>query len=369
VLSALPPVFDAGATACRVARGPIELPFKAPATLVVRGESIDVVQNEDGRPRVASFAAGPLPASPSFAAQRETVDGGARVASAVGCAVAGDRAFCPDRSGAVHRAKLDASEDHLVASSRSGSRVAAASLGAHSALAYLASRKTSEGWVSEAWLAVDDDAPLRLSEDGSGATWVALAEHRPAGNAGGEVLAVYIDARTALTAMHARAITHDGRLKLGEDTVVFVGGPGDRRTGAAVAIGPGGSGWSLLPIARDVGTFGLAVVRIEAPPRVDEPVVWSVYPNGLDPAPIAAAEDARATWVARVLPESAVPGARRVLELGRIDAQGTFAPRDRVPTTGSPTDVVLAIDARGALWIAWLDSAGAWIERLSCPSA
>jgi hypothetical protein len=342
-------------------RGPIELPFKAAGTPVVRGESLDVVQNDDGRPRVVSFAAGPLPAPSSPAPARETIDGGARAASTVGCAVAGDRAFCPDRSGAVHRAKLDASEDRVVASSRSGARVTAASLGAHAALAYLASRKTSEGWVSEAWLAVDDDAPTRLSEDGSGATWIALAEHKTG------VLAVYLDARTALTAMHARAITHDGGVRLGEDTVVFVGGPGDRRTGAAAAIGPGGSGWSLLPIARDVGSFGLAVVRIEAPPRVDEPVVWSIYPNGLDPAPVAAAEDARATWVARVLPESAEPGARRVLELGRIDGQGTFTPRDRVPTSGHATDVALAIDARGALWIAWLDSAGAWVERVACP--
>jgi hypothetical protein len=146
-----------------------------------------------------------------------------------------------------------------------------------------------------------------------------------------------------------------------------VGGPGDRRTGAAAAIGPGGSGWALLPIAKDVGTFGLAVVRIEAPPRVDEPVVWSIYPNGLDPAPVAAAEAAHEAWVARVLPQSAEPGARRVLELGRVDAQGTFAPRDRVPTSGNATDVALAIDARGAVWVAWLDAAGAWIERLACP--
>ena len=56
-----------------------------------------------------------------------------------------------------------------------------------------------------------------------------------------------------------------------------------------LAVAPDGPSWSLLPIAKDVGSFGLAIVRLDEPPRVDEPVVWSMYPNGLDPAPIAAA--------------------------------------------------------------------------------
>lgn len=214
--------------------------------------------------------------------------------------------------------------------------------------------------MSEAWLAVDDDAPLRLSEDGSGATSVTLAEYAKG------ALAVTVDARTALTVMHARSITYEEKVKLGEDDVVFVGGPGNRRTGAALAVAADGAGWSLLPIAKDVGTFGLAVVRIDAPPRVDEPVVWSMYPNGLDPAPIAAALSARATWVARVVPQSPEPGAPRVLQLGQIDAQGDFAVRERVPTSGRATDVALAVDVHGGLWVGWLDTAGASLERLVC---
>jgi hypothetical protein len=233
-----------------------------------------------------------------------------------------------------------------------------------SLLAYLASRKTSEGWVSEAWLAVDDAAPTRLSEDGSGATSVALAEHD------GGVVAITLDARMALTAMHARTIAfesaQDGGLRLGEDTVVFVGGPGDRRTGVALALAPPGSGWSLLPIAKDVGSFGLAVVRIESPPRVEEPVTWSMYPNGLDPAPIAAVTGGPTTWVARVLPQSADVGAAHALQLGQVDARGAFAVLDRVPTRGNPKDVALAMDGRGALWVGWLDTSGAWLERLAC---
>jgi hypothetical protein len=264
----------------------------------------------------------------------------------------------------VHRAARDGSGDRVVGSSRVGSRIAAAQLaGTHPVLGYLASRQTSEGWVSEAWLVVDDASPVRLSEDGSGATSLALA---PRGTA---ALALYVDARAALTAMHARPVTFEGgTAHLGEDAVVFVGGPGDRRTsGALIAPASNDPAWALLPIAKDVGSFGLALVRLDDPPHVDEPVSWSMYENGLDPAPVAAASAAGHTWAARVVPRDATPASARVLELGSIGSGGSFTPHEIVPTTGKPSDVALAGDAHGALWLAWVDGGGSWLERLVCP--
>ena len=251
--------------------------------------------------------------------------------------VVGEVAFCPDPTGAVHRARLTGEDDKIVASGRIGTRVAASALaGAHTALAYLASRKTSEGWVSEAWLAVDDDLPVRISEDGSGATAVDLASR------GASLLALTVDARTALTAMHARPVAYEHAARLGEDVVVFVGGPGDRRTAAytRASAEPDRPG-PCLPIAKDTEEFGLATVRVDDPPRVDEPVAWSMYPNGLDPAAIASAGAGGHTWVARVRPEAAAPGASHVLELGDLAADGTFAPRAVVPTADTPSDVSL----------------------------
>jgi hypothetical protein len=178
-----------------------------------------------------------------------------------------------------------------------------------------------------------------------------------------------IDARTALTAMHARPVRYERTLTLGEDAVVFVGGPGDRRTRGAIAVPPSGPAWAFLPIAKDVGTFGLATVRVDEPPRVDEPVAWSIYPNGLDPAPIAAAWSPGrepAVWVARVRPRSAEPSSPRVLELGPIDPNGAFAARDTEPTSGNPSDATLAMDAHGTLWLGWVDSAGSWLARMVC---
>ena len=328
--------------------------------LVARGDHVDAILDENGRLRVASFVAGPVP-STSSPALRELVDGGPTSAFKIPCAIAGNAAFCPDRSGAVHRTTLTGEGDRVVASSRTGTRVAAGALGgAHAVLAYLASRKTSEGWVSEAWVEVDDEPPQRLSEDGSGATAVDLASH------GAGLIALTVDARAALTAMHARSVAYGGGLRLGEDAVVFVGGPGDRQTAAVLALPPTGPGWALLPIAKDVNEFGLALVRLDDPPRVDEPMLWSMYPNGLDPASVAAAPGDGRTWVARVRPRDATPGASRDLELGELAPEGGFVPRQLIPTGDSPSEVGLALDRRGALWVSWLDATGSWLERLAC---
>jgi hypothetical protein len=303
----------------------------------------------------------PATSASTTSVAREPAEGGTSPGYPVGCVFAADRVFCADRTGAVHRTTREGGGDRLVASSRTGSRIAGAALaGSHAALGYLASRQTSEGWVSEAWLAVDDDPPVRLSEDGSGATSLVLAPRKAS------VVALSADARAALTALHVRPVTFEGHAVLGEDAVVFVGGPGDHRTAGALALPPSGPGWALLPIAKDIGTFGMVIVRLDEPVHVDEPVVWSMYPNGLDPAPVASATEAGKTWVARVRPQGPELGSTRVLEMGLITPEGAFAARDVVASSGKMTDVALAADAHGTLWVTWVDAAGSWLERLAC---
>lgn len=376
--------------------------------LRVRTDAVEAILNDDGKPRMASWPAGPLANAPPPAGP-EMADTPPPGALSVPCAAAGDQVFCPDRTGAVHRALSDGSGDRIVASGRAGARLAAATIGGtHTALVYLASRMTSEGWLSEAWVAVDDTAPVRVSEDGSGATSVALATR------GTSLVALLVDARAALTAMHVRTLGFEGKLQLGEDIVVFVGGPGDHHTAAALGLPPAREvsareaaheaappAWALLPISRDLADFGLAVVRVDMPARVDEPVFWSKYANGLDPAPVAAAAtsavvresrghesrigkttgakdeasakraDAAAgaptgVWVARVLPVTAQVNAARELELGELLDDGVFVSKEVIATSPKMTDVELVDDGWGALWIAWTDASGSWLERLRC---
>jgi hypothetical protein len=315
------------------------------------------VLNDDGRPRVVAFPAGSAREGPQTAAV--TVARALRVP----CAVAGDVAFCPDRTGEVRRSKLAGGEAKSIASSRAGSRIAASRIGATPVVAYLASRQTSEGWVREAWITTEEGRPQRLSEDGSGATFAALSAR------GSSVLALTVDSRVALTAMHAREIRFDKDLRLGEDVVVFVGGPGAPRSEAALAVFPSSVAYALLPIERDILSFGLAIVKLDEPLRVDEPVSWSVYADGLDPAPVATAWAGDRMFVARVRPRAAGPGAPRDIEIGELSSGGAFSVRQTIvhASDGGPTDVALSVDPRGTLWLAWLDSAGSWIERLACP--
>ena len=311
--------------------------MRSPVVLAARGDTVEAVLNDDGKPRTVGFPVGPLPAAGAPAPVREGAEGGTLAGYGVTCGVAGEHVFCPDRTGAVHRTGHDGSGDRVVASSRTGSRIGAAALGSHAALAYLASRQTTEGWVSEAWLAVDDEAPVRLSEDGSGATSIVLAPRGPA------IVAASVDARTALTALHVRPVTFEGHAKLGEDVVVFVGGPGERRMTPAVVVPASGPAWALLPTAKDVAVFGMAEVRVDDPAKVDEPVSWSTYPNGLDPAPVAASVHGAMAWVARVRPKGAEVGSARLLELGTLSPEGVFTAKDVLPdASGKTTDVALA---------------------------
>ena len=354
---------DGSAGFCRAVRGPVELPIRSPAALAVHGERVDAVLDDDGRPRITTLSAAPFAVTAPVwtPPAREPADGVVSRGLRLQCATAGDLAFCPDRSGAIHRTSLAGGGDRIVASGRIGARVAASPLGgAHTALAYLASRKTTEGWVSEAWLAVDDEAPLRISEDGSGATAVDLAAR------GSSVVALSIDARAALTAMHARPVAYEAGVRLGEDAVVFVGGPGDRQTAGALALPAVGAGWALLPIARDVSDFGLAVVRLDDPRGSTSPrsgrCTRTASIRLRSPWPRAAvAPGSRGSGPRLPRPESG-----HVLELGEVSPDGGFTARDLVPTADSPTDVSLALGTHGDLWLAWVDSSGSWVERLAC---
>ena len=110
-------------------------------------------------------------------------------------------------------------------------------------------------------------------------------------------------------------------------------------------------------------------MKIDGEPATDAPISWSDYPNGLDPAPIAATTDSSTVTVARVRPSAPKFGSPRVLELGAIDAASSaFQPFGVVPTQGSPIDVAIASDGAAGVVIAYTDSGGGWSERLTCPT-
>jgi hypothetical protein len=351
--------FDAGVNACRLAYGPIQQPWTGAATLIPSEGALELVTSKGGVPTVTKMA---LPALGGPRVGRLVLETEAARVSSTPCAVAEPFLFCMDPQGAVTKTPRGAPMGSVVGKARPGTRLAAALIGGtHALVVYLVERKKEEGTLLEAVGSVDGAPPVRLSEDGSGATSVALAPR------GEGALALLVDARSAMTPVHGRALAwKDGHLDVGSDAVVFVGGGAEPNTTSALGTSSGGAAFALVPIAGETG-FGMAAVRIGDPPAIDEKVVWSMYPNGLDPAPIAATTGAPAVRVARLRPVDSRPQSPRGVELGKVEDSGAFTPFGMISTTGRATDLAVATDTVGALWVYYTDTGGSWLERRVCP--
>jgi hypothetical protein len=390
--SASAPPAPAG-NACRVDRGPIQLAYTGPVTLVLEpGAPADqdprIVFNRDGLPASVTLPPPPkapdppkkpgkapvidwgsartsraLPQTPEAKKpERLALAGPAEQASSPGCAAAGGFLFCVDKSGGIHRVALSGEGATVVATGRPSGPIAAAPIGgSHVVYAFLAARYTTEGATSIAFAGYDDQTPVTLSEDGSGATFVTV------GARGDEVVAMYIDARRMLTPVHARVLKAGPKLALGDDAVLFVGDGTDGWTPGALALGAPGNEFALVPTHKDDKSFGLAAIRIEDKPRDDATVAWSLDPAGLDRAPIAATQGSYPIRVLRVRAASAEDKPKRVLELGEVDASGAHRSLCTVAEGSSFKDLAILADRAGGLWIAYTDGDGTWIERRGRP--
>jgi len=364
---------DAGPSACRLAYGPAEQAFRGPAAMVTSATELKLVANDGGKPRIFAVPLGPpppasapvaVPPKPSsFFAMRWPP-----------CEMAGRWAYCQAAGGIVYRTTLGTTDTKQIAKSQPSTRIAAAALGPdHAVLGTLDARRTSEGVMMQAFVTLDDGETTRLSEDGAGATVLRLVSR------GERAVALYLDARMAMLPVHARPMSLRGKeLALADDAVVFVGGPPERGielTPAAV----GGSVFALVPTARETADFGMAAIAIAEQPKDDVQPSWSLYPNGLDPAPIAAtiasAADrpdgggagAATAWVARVRPSERMVGAARIVELGKLDATGSFTSLGAISTGKHVTDMAITGDAYGSVWILYGDTNATWLERRVCP--
>ncbi len=350
---------DGGASACKLLYGPAEQPFHGMAALGIADGKVTLVTNDSGRPRsyvvpvppLGAIVAAPRPGPPDAPKDATTWPP---------CEVAGKMIYCAGPSGQVSR--HGPSGERAIARALPRTRIAASSIGRErGVVAYLVDRTTSEGPTIQAWAALDDAEPVRLSEDGSGATQIVLV---PVGE---RVVAIYLDSRSAMTPIHARelSVSADGKLVLGPDAVIAIGGPAER--GVTLAAGSTrGQVFALVPLPEQVTIFGMASVRVPLPPTDDLPLVWSRYAGGLDPAPLAATRGEGAVRVARVVPSGSAASAPRVLEVGKLDPEGRFVSQG-VISSAPVTGVAVAEDPARTLWVLHGDPSRTWLERRACP--
>ncbi len=188
--------------------------------LAAHGDAIDVVLNDNG-PRTRQRSRGRRSATPFAEARLAT---GPIAAGWPSWRLRARRPFAPI-TGAVHPGGLNAEGSGLFASCRSGARASPRRPGAHArALAYLASRETSEGWVQRGVARARRRRAIVSPKTEAAPHGVALQVQ------GVAPLALLVGPRAAgRRYTHARSAT-TGRCTSARTYVVFVGGPGNRRT-------------------------------------------------------------------------------------------------------------------------------------------
>lgn len=339
--------------------GPVSLGLVGPVALSTEAAAVVVVASFDGAPRALRVPLAPPAVPLSWAPPASTVP---VRASSPPCALAGDDAYCIGRSGTVTRSSLarpGAAE--RIAEARPLSPLAALALPTgRSLVAYLRERMTAEGALVEAFVAASPARVARLSEDGSGATSVALARR------GDRIVALALDARAAMATLHARELTADGAgLSVGPDAVLAVAGPVEPGT-SLLAAGVGAQLFALMAASRDALAFGLAAYPVRAPAAPAE-AAWSLYPNGLTPAPLSAATAAGRTLVARARPEAAAVGSPKVIEVGELTSEGRFVAAGAIAASDRIAHLATVSDRYGTLWIAQGDGvAPTTLARIRC---
>jgi hypothetical protein len=171
--------------------------------------------------------------------------------------------------------------------------------------------------------------PVRLTDEISSAHSVALL-----GTASG-LSAFFLEARTGMSTLHLRSVewAAGSEPSLGEDRIVWVGGPSRSSTEFLVQDAGTEEAWGLMALARDITHFGLLSLRLplEPSPQPLEPD-WLLYENGIEPAPFATVMLCGRLLLALARPISAEPDADQelvLLELEQLAAPAILLARAR----------------------------------------
>jgi len=185
---------------------------------------------------------------------------------------------------------------------------------------------------------------------------------------GHALVALSIEGRMGMSPVHARSIALSGsKAKLGRDRVVWVAGSSDPLTEVHGFGSLDHRVWCLLPTERDSTHFGLARFAVDSSSSDEVEVSWRNYPNGVQPAPVAAATLCQHDVVVYARPSTATPHAPQELHLAALDDRG-LGPSTVVASASAFSDVSLAPVADGAL-LAYVADHRTWARSLRCPKA
>jgi hypothetical protein len=275
-----------------------------------------------------------------------------------GPAITENRAYWTNLRGQLLRAPLEgATEPEVVADKVSvGARVSALRVGKRDVVAFvreLEERRESLLWSSTGEL-------LSLTPDSLTATSVTLV---PSGTT---PLALTLEGRTSMSPVHARIVRiAPQRVSLEDDQVIWVGPGSEPLTElAAVPTGPG-EALALLATARTITDFGLGHFHVTQALATVDDVRWLPYPNGIDPAPVAASVVCGAARVFYARPSDARPRSPQELHVAPIQG-GQITGSEVLARSRAFNDISVAPRPGGAV-LTWTADRRTWAMTLGCP--
>ncbi|HVU00872.1 MAG TPA: hypothetical protein VHE30_03940 [Polyangiaceae bacterium] len=211
--------------------------------------------------------------------------------------------------------------------------------------------------VAKLW--VEGSPPETLTAEGNSTHSVSLVQTEDG------VLALSVQARMAMTPVHARRITFpNDRPLLGEDLVVWVGGGIQPLTEMTILPGGGDSLYGFIPHERSIQEFGVAELALGMHPGMDTKTTWLVYPNGIDPAPVAAGHVCGEPVLFYAEPESSRPDSEQELVLRSLsDTTGKRVARLQ---TGRAYYFTSIAEVPGGALAAWVGEDGTHASTLRC---
>lgn len=205
---------------------------------------------------------------------------------------------------------------------------------------------------------VEGGGILDLSPEGSGASSVSLI---PIGE--GQVIAMWLDARAAMTPIHARRFEiREKTTAIAEDEVIFVGGPPDafpEITG--FRFGNAASG--LVPLVTEKG-FALHNILVNWQGKVK--VGALEYPNGLDVAPVTGASACGEGIAVYSRPEAKEPNSPQVLEIATLGKNGSIDVEEVAAYPGNVHELSAAAIDETTVWVVYTANSKSFAMRIRC---
>ncbi len=323
----------------------------APAAAFAQGV---VLITRDDEPAISRPAAPPSKSKKPVAGTFEEVRRGPQDFWPVarGPAISRTHAYWISKGRLVRRPLSGGDLEVLASDARNGTRVAVA--GPPDVFAYITEPVGKQDSVAR--LRLPDGRRLGLAPEGAAASSVSLTQ------AGEDVIASYIDGRSGMTPVHARKLRMPSAT-LDPDVVVWVSGATQGMT-EITSVGTLDGSFLMLPVEKDASHFGLATLALEREPKMDPPLRWRTYENGLDRSPTAAAMLCGAPTVVYVRPADASPTSNQELMLSELNLDAS-ATSEQLATARGFADVSLYPLPEGAV-LAYVADRRTWARLIRC---